>query len=365
MQGMEKTQQYERCLVMAGGGFRFGYYLGIHAAAEESGNAPDLLLATCGGAVAAAVIGRLPDAASRKAWLASRQVHAFFAGLQSTARAAPLPMLGRALSRWARRTPVSTVPDLFDDYLFELPRTLPLPPVTANTGCKVSARGGGGGRVGVGRAAGGEPRGRRGVVGDNVFGNARVAGLLDGAAAPAADPRWSSGAIAPLLQVDSTMPLEDAVRISLSDMFYFRCHEHAGSYYTGGVIDLLPIELARRLAASVAMERKGRLDAWLVAPAWRAVLGIDGDARLRAVYGENAGQHIGHRAGQHADVWIDTADMAQALRGHGLEKAIRWQENRFRLVAPGSHDAWRAQVDAQWHYGYRKGLAAFTRREHP
>jgi hypothetical protein len=357
MNGMEKTQQYERCLVLAGGGFRFGYYLGIHAAAEETGNAPDLLLASCGGAVAAAVIGRLPDAAARKAWLASRRVHAFFAGLRSTARAVPLHMLGRAVQRWVQRAPAPAIPDLFDDYLFELPDELPLPPVAAAAGHEATALAIMGGRLLFGREAVGQPRAARVLFAETVFGNARVAGLLDGAAAPAADPRWSNGAIAPLLQVDTTMPLEDAVRISLSDMFYFRCHHHAGNHYTGGVIDLFPIELARRLAASVTMERKGRLDPWLVAPAWRAVLGIDGAARLRAVYGQHAGQH--------ADVWIDTADMAQALRGRGLGKKIRWQENRFRLIAPDSLDAWRAQVDAQWHYGYRKGLAAFTRGEGP
>jgi hypothetical protein len=361
MQGMEKPQQYERCLVLAGGGFRFGYYLGIHAAAEETGNAPDLLLASCGGAVAAAVIQRLPDAAARKAWLASRHVHAFFAGLQSTTRAGPWQMLGAAMRRWSQRAPVPAIPDLFGDYLFELPEELPLPPMIAGTG-QEPALAIMGGRLLFGREAVGQPRGTRVLFAETVFGNARVAGLLEGAAAPAADPRWSSGAIAPLLQVDTTMPLEDAVRTSLSDMFYFRCHEHAGNHYTGGVIDLLPIELARRLAASVAMERKGRLDPWLVAPAWRAVLGIDGNARLRAVYEENAGQQAGQPAGQPADVWIDTTDMSPALREHGLKKAVRWQENRFRLIAPDSHDAWRAQVDAQWHYGYRKGRAAFTGR---
>lgn len=353
MQGMGKTHQYARCLVLAGGGFRFGYYLGIHAAAEETGHAPDLLLASCGGAVAAAVIGRLPDKAARKAWLGSRQVHAFFSGLQSTARAAPLPMLAGAARRWARRAPVPAMPDLFDDYLFELPDALPLPPAMANGGHDGPALAIVGGRLLFGREAVGQPRGAGALFAETVFGNARVASLLDGAAAPAADPRWSSGAIAPLLQVDSAMPLEDAVRASLSDMFYFSCHRHAGHYYTGGVIDLLPIELARRLAASVAMERKRAPDPWLVAPAWRAVLGIDGAARLRAVHA------------QHADVWIDTSDMAQALRGRGMEKAIRWRENRLRLIAPDSHDAWRAQVDAQWDYGYRKGLAAFARKEVP
>lgn len=350
MQGMEKTHQYARCLVLAGGGFRFGYYLGIHAAAEDTGHAPDLLLATCGGAVAAATIARLPDAAARKEWLASRQVHAFLAGLQSTARAAPLPMLAGAARRWIRRSSVPLIPDLFDDYLFELPAGLPLPPASGQAAPAVAIVGG---KLLFNREEVGQPRGGRALFAETVFGDARVAALASGTPAAAADPRWSDGAIAPILQVDSAMPLEDAVRTSLSDMFYFRCHQHAASHYTGGVIDLFPIELARRLAASVAMERKGRPDPWLVAPAWRAVLGIDGDARLRAVHG------------QAADVWIDTRDMAHALRGHGLKKRVRWRENRFRLIAPASYDDYRAQAEAQWQYGYRKGHAAYTGRHLP
>lgn len=334
---------------MAGGGFRFGYYLGIHAAAEETGNAPDLLLATCGGAVAAAAIARLPDAQARKEWLASPEVHAFLAGLQSTARAAPLPMLARAVRRWAQRAPAPAVPDLFDDYLFDLPARLPLPPASSGAGPAVAIVAG---KLLFDSASVGRPRGSRALFVETVFGDGRVAGLLDGTAAPAADPRWSNGAIAPALQVDSAVALEDAVRSSLSDMFYFRCHAHGGDHYTGGVIDLFPIELARRLARHVAMERKGRPNPWLMAPAWRAVLGIDGDARLRAVHA------------QHADVWIDTVDMPQALAGSGLRKQIRWRENRLRLVAP-SYDTYRAQVEAQWQYGYRKGLAAFTQHGNP
>lgn len=355
MQGMEKAHQYERCLVLAGGGFRFGYYLGIHAAAEDMGHAPDLLLATCGGAVAAAVIARLPDAAARKQWLASREMHAFFAGLQSTARATPLPMLGRAVRRWMRRAPAPLIPDLFDDYLFDLPASLPLPPASglALPALPAPAVAIVGGRLLFGREEVGQPRGARALFVETVFGDARVARLADGTPAAAADARWSDGAIAPVVQADSAMPLEDAVRTSLSDMFYFRCHQHAGSHYTGGVIDLFPIELARRLAASVAMERKGRLNPWLVAPAWREVLGIEGAARLRAVHEQDA------------DVWIDTADVAQALRGHGLKKAIRWRENRLRLIAPASYDDYRAQVEAQWQYGYRKGHAAWAGRQHP
>ncbi|HEX7988139.1 MAG TPA: hypothetical protein VF616_31830 [Duganella sp.] len=74
-------------MVLAGGGFRFGYYLGMHAAAIDAGRAPDLLLATCGGAVAGAIIAGLPDTAARKAWLGSRRMYEFLGDLRSSERA--------------------------------------------------------------------------------------------------------------------------------------------------------------------------------------------------------------------------------------------------------------------------------------
>ena len=61
-------------MVLSGGGFRFGIYLGMYAAARDAGRAPDLVLASCGGAIAAAVIHTLPDPAAQKAWLASIHV---------------------------------------------------------------------------------------------------------------------------------------------------------------------------------------------------------------------------------------------------------------------------------------------------
>jgi predicted acylesterase/phospholipase RssA len=43
-------------MVMGGGGFRFGIYIGMYAALRQAGKAPDVLLASCGGAIAAAII---------------------------------------------------------------------------------------------------------------------------------------------------------------------------------------------------------------------------------------------------------------------------------------------------------------------
>lgn len=340
---MENHEQYERCLVLAGGGFRFGYYLGVHAALEEGGRRPDILLATCGGAIAAAIIAGRPDTRSRLDWAASPAMYRFLCGVRSTPRAMPLRALAGAARRWIERAPAPRVPDLFHDYLFELPETLPLPDTPAAGAPTVAIVGA---ELLFGPEEVGTARGARALFAQTVFCPARAAALLDGREAPAADPRWSGGAIAPRLRAHGEVPLQDAVRSSIADMFYFRSHACQGRHYTGGVVDLFPLEVARQLAREVIMERKTPFNPWLAEPALRAVLGIDGARRLRHVHT------------LHADAWVDTRDTAQALRAHGIGKRIDWRRNRIGLEVPASHPAYAAQVHAQWDYGYRKGRAA-------
>lgn len=343
---MKNHEQYARCLVLAGGGFRFGYYLGVHAALEEQDRAPDVLLATCGGAIAAAIIAGAPDARARLEWAASPAMYRFLCAVQSTPHATPLRTVAGAARRWLGRTPAPRIPDLFRDYLFELPATLPLPPQPAAGAPALAIVGA---RLLFGPGDVGAARGDRPLFAQTVFCSPRAARLLHGREAPAADPRWSAGAVAPRLELDSTASLHDAVRSSVADMFYFASHASQGRHYSGGVIDLFPLELAHHLAREVIMERKMPFNPWLAAPALRAVFGIDGAARLRHVHG------------LHADAWVDTRDMAQALRGHGIGKRIDWRRNRIGLAVPASHAAYAAQVRAQWDYGYRKGMAAMVK----
>lgn len=344
---METPEQYRRCLVLAGGGLRFAYYLGVHAAFEDKGRRPDVLLASCGGAVAAAVIAALPDAGARRDWIAGPVMHAFLRAIRPTPRATPLRALGTAGLRWLARAPAARIPRLHEDYLFELPAVLPLPspemadpdaPALAIVGARLLYR-----PEEAGAARHGRP-----LFAQVVFCPPRAAALLDGAAAPAADPRWSVGAVDPQLQTDTAVSAADAARISIADMFYFRSHEVAGRHYGGGVIDLFPIELARRLAGEVLMERKMPFNPWFALPALRTVLGIDGAARLRHVHA------------QQAAAWYDTRDAARALREHAIAKRIGWRANRIGLDVPATLDAYAAQVRAQWDYGYLKGMAALA-----
>lgn len=206
-----------------------------------------------------------------------------------------------------------------------------------------------GGKLLYGPADVGQPRGSRKLFAQTVFGPPRAAALAQGMASPFADPRWGAHAVHDTVLTDTTLPLEQAARMSITDFYYFPSHRFAGDHYIGGVVDLFPIELARRLADAVMIEFKESFDQTFSIPAWRAVLGLDGNQRLRQVNG------------QPADVWFDTSDVTTALSVQRIGKQLDWRRNRIRLALPADHATYARYMDAQWQYGYQRGLEALQR----
>lgn len=335
-------------MVLAGGGFRFGIYLGMAAAAREAGRPPDLLLSTCGGSMAAVVMQALPDDAQRQDWLCSPEVYRFWCDLQPSSRAGIGRALRGAVARWWSSARAPRIPDLFQDYLFEVPARLPLPAASATpSGPSVAIVGG---RLLFTPEEVLRPRGQRKLFVQTVFCDARAAALLDGMVSPFAQPCWGEHAVADRVVTEQAVPREDAVRISIADCFYFPCHAYGGHHYTGGMVDLFPVEVARRLAQEVTMEFKQSFDQAASIPAWRAVLGLDGNQRLRQVHG------------QAVDRWVDTSDVSDALAREQVQKQLDWRRNRIRLQAPADHDTYVSFMQAQWRYGYERGREAFQRQ---
>lgn len=332
-------------MVMAGGGFRFGIYLGMYEALRQSGRAPDVLLASCGGAIAATIIRNLPDDAARRAWLTSPEMYRFWCSVKSTPRANLAGTLLRAARRRLSRSPAPLVPDLFSDYLFEIPSQLPFPPEPATPTVDLAILGG---RLLFGPEQVGQPRAGRKLYAETVFCGERAAALLAGMDSPLADPRWGEHAVAPGLLTDTTVPAAAAARISIADMFYFRCQRHGEHDYIGGVVDLFPVELARRLAGQVVLEFKEAFEQTFSIPAWRGVLGLDGNARLR------------YANSQLADIRIDSSDVSAALASPLLQR-LDWRRNRIELAMSPDHASFARQMDAQWQYGYERAMEACGR----
>lgn len=332
---------------MAGGGFRFGYYLGMYAAMRQLNKTPDLLLASCGAAIAANIIQHFSDDAQRKAWICSPEMHQFWLQMKSSQQASIGRALTAALMRGLSTKSAHRIPDLFNDYLFEIPAELPTPPISCpNEETEVAIIAG---KLLFSENECGQLRRARALFAETVFCTPRAAALLDGMQSPMSAEAGGGNAIAPDVLTDVTMPLTQAARASVSDMFYFRCHSYQGSHYIGGVIDLFPIEMAHQLAEQVIMELKGPYDKLFSIPALRSVLGINGNQRL---------QHV---LQQHADLWVDTSDMEQVLRENQIAKKIIWQRNRIELRLPVSYEAYVKMIEAQWEYGFERGLSAFSR----
>ncbi len=344
---MHQEKKYTRCMVMAGGGFRFGYYLGIYAAMRQQNKTPDLLLASCGGAIAAGIIQAFPDDAQRKAWICSPDMYQFWLQMRSSQQASIGRALTAALLRGLSTKSAYRIPDLFNDYLFEIPAELPAPPIScANEETDVAIIAG---KLLFTEHELGQLRGARKLFAEIVFCTPRAAALLAGMQSPMSAEEGGGNAIAQDVLTDVTMPLAQAARASVSDMFYFRCHSYQGSHYIGGVIDLFPIEIANQLAEQVIMELKGPYDKLFSIPALRSVLGINGNQRL---------QHV---LQQHADLWFDTSDMERALLENQIVKKIAWQRNRIELRMPSSYEAYVKMIESQWEYGFQRGLSAFSR----
>lgn len=333
-------------MVLSGGGFRFGIYLGMYAAACDAGQAPDVVLASCGGAIAAAVIHTVPDPAQQKAWLASPEMYTFWSSIQPAPAATIHRTLLNLASRAINLNPAPKLPDLFDDYLFALPALPQLASPTAQRGPDVALVGS---KLLYTAAEVGQRRGRRKLFEQTVFCGPRAAQLLHGIPAPLGATEWGNSAVAAHVATDTTMPLDVAARISVSDMYYFAAHPHGGAHYMGGVVDLFPIELAHRLANTVIMEFKSPFDQVMSVPAWRAVLGTNANQRLRRVHA------------QHADVWIDTSDIERALAKPYLRKVLAWRENRVRLEPLPSYAVFVQHMQEHWDFGYARAREAFAR----
>ena len=332
-------------MVMGGGGFRFGIYIGMYAALRQAGKAPDILLASCGGAIAATIINNLPDPAEQRAWLASRDMYDFWCGLKSTRHAALIGTLARAAKRGLSPASVPVIPDLFGDYLFDIPPQLPFPAASGTPEVDVAIIGG---KLLFDPSEVGRPRGQRKLFAETVFCGGRAAAVLRDMPSPLADARWGEHAVSSDLLIDGGVPIAEAARISISDMIYFRCRQYGGDEYIGGVLDLFPVEIARRLGDEVIMEFKEAFDQVFSIPAWRAVLGLNGNARLRY-----ANTYL-------ADLRIDSSDVSRVLAKQQLQQKLHWRRNRIELAMPSTYDTFVQHMNDQWQYGYDRATEALA-----
>ncbi|WP_293882059.1 MULTISPECIES: patatin-like phospholipase family protein [unclassified Sphingobacterium] len=336
---------YQRAVLFSGGGTRFGLYLGMYAALGELGLKPDLLIATCGGSLAAAIIQAFERDAERKSYLQSEEFYRFFCGHQLTEQR-HLGKLGLYVlkKQWDKRS-APYLEDVFDRYLVKMEHDLsPLLPTLNRPFSQEIPSIIIGSRMLFDRSEVGERRGERKLYQKVLMGNATALSNVNLDGIQLQGVNYAQSAVAPTTVINRTVTLLEAVRISMSDMFYIEPIERNGEYYAGGAIDLVPVELAQSLATEVIGERK-QLYKLQEEGLVRAVLGFSGNQRLRDINQ------------QFREIrWIDTRDAAEQLVGSYCRKGIDWRKFEITLSLPTSLDEFAAAMETQWNYGYSKTM---------
>lgn len=132
-------------------------------------------------------------------------------------------------------------------------------------------------------------------------------------------------------------------------MIYLAPAEAAGARWLGGAVDLMPAELAARLADEVWIDRKDAISRWTIAPAWRAVLGLDARHRQREVDAAPVALRVDHRGLARALPSVLARRLVASARGPLLD-----------VRAAADAPAYRRVIEAQFAEGRRRAREAIA-----
>lgn len=343
---MEK--KWDRALLFSGGGTRIMIYLGIYAALEELDKKPDVLLATCGGAMAATVINTFPDSLSRKNYLKSEEYFNFVKSLVLTEER-KLKNIGLfSLKKILNKKNAPQIEDVFYKYLVEMPQDLSevlpslkdvkfsteIPTVIIGSELLFTP-------ADINKKRNGKKLYRRLIITDP-----KTANRIDLKSIEQKSLNHTESVVAQdsIFKTDISMLM--ASRISASDMFYMSPVLLGNSYFAGGAIDLIPVEIGQNLADEIIIEKKqtysGVEEAFVL-----AVLGYSGNKRLAEINDLNIKYQI------------DTNDIKERLNGHFIAKKIDWKTFEIKLTIPDTIKKFQNDMDLQWKYGYEKTMESF------
>lgn len=326
--------KYQQAFMLAGGGHQYAALLGRYQAIIDAGIKPDVLIATCGGAIVANLIRSISDAEQRLDWISSEEMHAFWKSQVSGPGNKLHKVLYSALIRKMNNNVSDTLPDLFQSWLFDFSNAFPtLPkaysgaPDLVTIGTQLNYQ-----ETQVGLESYSE------IFSEAIFCNSRSAYLL-------AEERSTisvlSEKVASKIEIYTDIVDSIAMRISVADCYYYPPVEVCNHEFIGGLINLFPIEIAQALANNVIAERKPNFDTHFASPAIKHVFGFDPQIRLEQFHAQ---KNI---------TWLKRIDSLNNVSPENLsiKKKIQWLRNKVSLDV-GTYRSFKKQVLAQYQAGY-------------
>ena len=343
--------KFNNAFILSGGGTRLMIYLGMYAALENLEIKPDVLIGTCGGALAATVINSFPDNNARKEYLKSEEYFRFITKKRLT-KEKKLSRRGLfSLKKMIDTRNAPFIEDVFDKYLAEIPQDFSeeFPLLEKTTFSKEIPTLIIGSEILFDPKRVGQKRNDQKLYKKVIFTDTETAKRIDSKKISVLSKNYVDSAITEKIKIKTNISMLVSTRISISDMFYVAPVYFEGTYFAGGAIDLIPIELAKHIASSIVVEQKqyySRVEEALV----RAVLGYSGNKRLTTIQ-EKAPEYK-----------IDTRNIKKELEGCYIKKEIDWKRFEICIDYPKTYQKFREDMDKQWDYGFQQTIKSIRKK---
>ncbi|WP_158978418.1 patatin-like phospholipase family protein [Cellulophaga sp. L1A9] len=344
--------KFNNAFILSGGGTRLMIYLGMYAALEELQMKPDVLIATCGGAFAATVITTFPDNQSRKEYLKSEEYYQF-ATKDRLTKEKKLSRIGLlSLQKLLSKKNAPLMEDVFHKYLADVSQDFSkdFPQLTATMFSQKTPTLFIGSQILFDPKLTGQKRKGEKLYQKVIFTDKETASKIDLNAITINSENYTNSAVSASIKIKTNLSMLVSARISVSDMFYVAPVYLEDTYFAGGAVDLIPIELAKHLAKTVIIEKKqsySPVEEALV----RAVLGYSGNQRLQEI--ENHASNF----------QIDTIHIKKDLVGHYIKKSIDWKNFEICFKYPKTYEDFKNDMDKQWDYGYQQTMKSIQKEK--
>lgn len=377
------TKPYSRVQLFSGGGSRFGYYLGSYAALCQLGVKPDLILATCGGSLAALLVNIAPDPDELIVLSQSRELYQVVCASRSSSmfqgKSKP-KYFSNALKRFilsrypAKLTKLQLnessdklLNELNDLAMFEITNesawldrlhSLNLSSHSSFTSDALADNTSPDIAIIASRLVANEHQCSAAKLQQLLFAPTTLATIKDSHGQSLASSlycpshKYAPHRLLPEIHTVYNWDIKQAVRASMADMYYLQpTYIDDLGWCLGGVIDLTPIELVCQLGTTVFAETKANYDKWLAAPAILRVFGFDPNARLQAVHN----YPLSSNSQQQHIHWLPFADNGQALAGQHVSKRLKLRTRTLELIH-ADYEEFTKQMQSQWDYGFQRTL---------
>ena len=329
-------KKFKRALVMGGMGVAPGIGLGMIAGLTKSKHAPDLIIATCGSAMAAAIYSAYPDATLSLDFAKSPEFKAIIDQTKIETK-----NLLKVQRNFARAKKMNLVPPIFSQTILHVPEVMEkfLPDQSqgeTQTAPKIiilSAR------SHFGPEAVGKFKSKEKTFTQVFFTDKETGSLLKDYRSPIA-AQFPDSNVAEKTAVMTSNSLEEAARASISDPFLLNPGKIDGAYYFTGAVDLFPLELAAELADEVISNYP------------LSMFTDYEDLAIRSTFGFNQTASVLHDIQNTQVKWVDLTGSAE-LKFDPYPKGLS-----LRNGIPFGLEDYQTGIQAQWDLGYTRAIEA-------